>query len=460
MKRYTWWAIGLYALVALYSFHSKRFYAQETTRLIHYDAMGYYSYLLLWWTDENSDFTRLKALPQNTFTVPVPTTTGSTVTLNKYSTGMALLHTPFFWVGDLQARWQGLPRDGLSQPYRYWTALGAVLYALLALVLLRAWLQHHCGEGATAVALLGIGLGTHWWHYTLYAPFMAHNTSFFCLAALLYGAQRWYTSGTWRWALWLGLFTGLLAATRLPNLAMGWIILLGGVGSWQTIRERRHFLQDQWSTLVGAAGIVLLLQLPQLWYWKTATGSWWVNPYTANGEGFFWSQPRFMEILIGYRKGWLIYTPLAMLCLWGMKHVYQQQRGWFWAIGGYLFLQLYLVAAWGCWWYGGCFGLRPMVESMAVLSLPLALWWEHQKSWRLLLSGSLLVFLMGLNQFQSHQYQYGLIHWEGMTRAAYWHAFGKIPPPTPDFHSQQQPLLLLPDNLAESQRQKNAATIW
>lgn len=457
------WALLCYTAIALWTFHAKRFYAQPPSQLIHYDAMGYYAYLCLWWSDATPEFERLRALPHNTFVIPYPTASGGQVDLNKYSTGLALLHTPFFWIGDIQANLEGLPRDGIGRPYRYWTALGAVFYAFLALLLLRAWLLHFCEEGATAMALLGIGLGTHWWHYTLYAPFMAHNTAFFGMAALLYGSQRWYTTGAWRWALLVAGATGLLAATRLPDLIVGWVVLLGGVGSWAAWRERWRFLLEHWAQLLVGLVVVLALQVPQMLYWKQSTGYYWVNAYQANGEGFFWGQPRLAEILIGYRKGWLIYTPMAVLCLLGLGALYRQQRDWWLAISGYVFLQLYLVAAWGCWWFGGGFGLRPMVESMAVLSLPLALLWQgaqRRGGWRPWLLGLAMVWLTVLNQFQSHQYQYGLIHWDGMSRAAYWHAFGKIPPVSETFHAEQAPLLIPPDPLLESQRKKNATTIW
>lgn len=461
MKHYTWWAIALYAIVALFTFHNKRFYTQDITQLVHYDAMGYYGYLLLWWTDEDSDFDRLKALPHNTFYIESATTTDTTAVINKYSTGLAILHSPFFLIGDLQAYWQALPRDGLAQPYRYWTALGAIFYALLSLIFLRGWLRAYSSEGATAIALVGIGLGTHWWHYTLYEPFMAHHTSFCCFAALLYGADRWYQRGHWGWALWLGFWTGILTATRLPNLIIGLAILLGGVGSAQSARQRLQFFGRHWRALLGAGLMVLLVQVPQSLYWHAVTGFWLLNPYGINNEGFFWTEPRFLEVLIGYRKGWFIYTPMAIITVWGMRHVYQQQRDWFWAISGYLLLHLYLVATWGCWWYGGCFALRPMVESMAILSLPLAIWWDQQSHqvWRWA-SGTVVVALIVLNQFQSHQYQYGLIHYDAMTRAAYWHSFGKIPPASPEFYQKQQPLLLPPDHLAECLREKNASTIW
>ena len=457
------WALLFYALIALWTLHAKGFYLRPPTQLIQHDTTGYYAYLCLWWTDETIDFPRLQTLPYNAFTVQVETTTGDTVAINKYSTGVALLYTPFFWVAQLQAKMQALPRDGLSLPYRYWMVLGAVFYALLALLLLRAWLLQFFGEGAVTLALLGIGLGTNWWYYTLYAPLMPHHSAFVVIAALLYGSSRWYQTGAWKWAIWVGLCTGLLAAVRLPDLLVGWAILLGGAGSRSAWRQRWSFLWGHKAQIALIIGLAVLVQLPQIWYWHTQTGYYWLNTYAANGEGFFWGQPRLLEILVGYRKGWLIYTPMAFLCLWGLKEIYRQHYPWFWALVGYLLLQLYLISTWGCWWYGGSFGLRPMVESMALLSLPLAAFWEavlSNKGWRRGILGSCFIFLVILNQLQCHQREYGIIHWDSMTRQAYWHAFGAIPPVSEDFKAQQESLLLHPDYPKESQRVLRVSTIW
>lgn len=90
-------------------------------------------------------------------------------------------------------------------------------------------------------------------------------------------------------------------------------IVLGGVGSRAALGQRASFLWQYKGPRLLALGLAALMHLPQVLYWYEATGHWWVSAYADNGEGFFCGQPRLGEILIGYRKGWLVYTPMILL---------------------------------------------------------------------------------------------------------------------------------------------------
>jgi hypothetical protein len=38
----------------------------------------------------------------------------------------------------------------------------------------------------------------------------------------------------------------------------------------------------------------------------------------------------------------------------------------------YLAVHTWIVASWSTWWYGGSFGMRPFVEALPILAMPLA----------------------------------------------------------------------------------------
>ncbi|HYG16335.1 MAG TPA: hypothetical protein VEC12_11325, partial [Bacteroidia bacterium] len=100
-----------------------------------------------------------------------------------------------------------------------------------------------------------------------------------------------------------------------------------------------------------------------------------------------------------------------------------------WAVAIFILIPafIYVVYSWWTWWYGGSFGSRPMVDIYPVLSLPMAasLAWVYKK--RAVFAGALVAgaFFIYLNGFQTWQYKKTLIHWDSMTKEAYWAVFLK-----------------------------------
>ena len=91
---------------------------------------------------------------------------------------------------------------------------------------------------------------------------------------------------------------------------------------------------------------------------------------------------------------------------------------------------IYVVFSWEEWWYGGGFGCRPLIESLAFLALPLAAMtgyiFESPGKIKKATFSLVLLSIIFLNIFQTYQYSMGLIHWGRMTKAYYWRVFGKV----------------------------------
>lgn len=91
---------------------------------------------------------------------------------------------------------------------------------------------------------------------------------------------------------------------------------------------------------------------------------------------------------------------------------------------------------WWNWWYGGCFGSRPMIDITPLLALPIAAlllqaqthWHKYAKTTLYMVVGLLIM----LNIFQSYQYSIGAIHYEKMTAKYYFNMFFATQPPTPE----------------------------
>jgi hypothetical protein len=137
---------------------------------------------------------------------------------------------------------------------------------------------------------------------------------------------------------------------------------------------------------------------------------------------FYFTNPHILEGLFGFRKGWFIYTPVMLFSVVGLFFLKQNAKEYTRAIIVFLVLFVYVVFSWWCWWYGGSFGSRPMIETYGILALPLAAFLSQffgRSLWRQTIVGAFLLFFVVLNQFQMSQYRTSLLHWDSMTKEAY-----------------------------------------
>ncbi len=454
-------ALFIYLVTAVILHKNKElFYSPQF--IIAFDAMGYYSYLQWLFISEERDVKVIAQEFNPHYTVKTYNTAGEEVFVNKYSTGLAMLQVPFFLIGHVVAHVRDFPQDGLSAPYLWWTTFGALLYAFLALLILRRFLLRYYNDGVVGFVLLGIIFATNWWYYIFHHPFMSHNYSCFLFILTLYCSQRWYETGAWKHYIPLAIGVGLIAAVRVPNLVYGVVLAFGGVYNLESLQKRLSFLGAHWLQMVVGAVIVVGFFVPQLWYWHETTGHWWFNTYLANDEHFYWAEPMVGEVLIGYRKGWFIYTPIVMLMLFGLFFLRRQYPQWLPSIIIYLVINIYVVSCWGWWWYGGSFGMRALTESMIPLALPFAalLHWAKDRAWSRAFFFGAIFFFTTLNQLQTHQYAIMVIHYQSMTRKAYWHSFGKFPPYSKEFRAKNDSLFYHPNMHLESHREQRVSTIW
>jgi hypothetical protein len=169
-----------------------------------------------------------------------------------------------------------------------------------------------------------------------------------------------------------------------------------------------------------------LLVFCQLLYWKLNIGVWVFNGYEGHHFDFF--SPHIIDGLFSYRKGWFIYTPLAMLALVGIPYIWFRDKRWFWPILIFTALNVYWVLSWHIWWYASSFGMRALIQSFGILIIPFAFlmeWvWSKSKLISVGFTGIVLVFIL-LNQFQDWQYRNQILLKDEMTKTYYWKVFGQ-----------------------------------
>jgi hypothetical protein len=393
--------------------------------LCHYDQAGYYSYMPATFIYHDYSFSFYDSLGYNRQDFMKP---HEGQLLNKYHVGPAILATPFYLIGHLEAGWTGEEQNGFSTPYKHWVLLGCLFYVAFGMFLVRSMLLAHFSDVEVALTLLIIGLGANLLYYTTNEGMMSHGYSFFLFAATLFATRKFLKTEHPVWILLTGLLSGLIIVTRIPNILFLIVPVLWGVDSWDALKERGQFLWQKKWWLLPAMLLAAIAFLPQMLYWKTMFDTWFLHAYS--GERFFFDQPLIGRILFSYRKGWLVYSPLMALSLIGFIWLRKYARPAFWPILIFFSFNLYLISCWGAWWYGGGFSMRTLVESYAVLSFPLAACIKKvlEIGWSRYVFTALLPLFIYFNLVMTHQYSFGIIHHEAMTKKAFWAVFGYYHP--------------------------------
>ena len=348
---------------------------------------------------------------------------------DKYAIGTCLFELPLFFVAHIYCLSTGsFSADGFSAPYNLAGILSCLLWTLAGIYVLSNFLSCYFNDLAVAVTILCIGCGTNLFYYSAYDQGLSHPYSFFLFSCLLYCTHLWYTKQMPKQLLVLGLLLGLITITRPINIIVVVIPMFWQITGFSSLRERLKFYTRYKMSVVIALVLFTCVILIQLSYWKYTTGHWLYFSY--KDEGFNFSHPKIFKGLFSYRKGWFVYTPLAFQGLiigsFIMGYAYKKMLPMFLL---FFLLFIYAIFSWKNWWYGGGFGCRPLIESLAVLSFPFAALVEFVRArGRILLSLAFSVLLTGciaLNVFQSYQYSEGIIHCDRMSEAYYWQVFGK-----------------------------------
>lgn len=454
-------AVILFLIISITYRDSNRRYRQDPG-IISYDMAGYYAYMQAFWINGDYSFSFLTSRPHQSGLVHMLDAEGKNVFVNKYSVGPAILLSPFFMLGHLESYYQEVPHDGFSYTYRFWMCTGALIYAMLALLLLRKLLLPYFDDKVAASVLVVFIFGTNLWHYTVDQPIMSHVYSFFLFGLAIWWSQCWLKSSKWRYLIGLALTCGLIGVTRLPNMVFFLVPVFWGVYTIESLKERFLFLIKNWKQIIVGLFVFLIPFVPQVAYWYCQTGFFWVEAYSENNENMYWLQPMIAEVLIGYRKGWLTYTPAMLLGLVGFYPLYKQYKSIMPVLLIYLCINIYVVACWGCYWYGGSFGMRALIESSIVLSYPMAALFHkaYQVVWSTILLSLVSLSLITLNQIQTLQINQGVLHWGEMSREAYWTIFCKIPPLSEEEMKQRDAHLLKANPWEESNRKMYQQSIW
>jgi hypothetical protein len=332
----------------------------------------------------------------------------------KYLGGVAILEAPLFLIAHYLAPKLGYAADGFSPPYQHAIALGAILYFILSLLLLRKILLRYFNDTVTALTLLAMMLASNLIQYISVDGAMSHAYIFPLYVLILYFTIKWHEKPSALWATLIGVSIGLAMISRPTEIIMFFIPLL-----WDTHNKEASFAKWQ---LVKAHKLHLFFMamggflaiLPQLLYWKSATGSFIYDV----GSKWHFANPHF-RVLFGWEIGWFIYTPIAVFFMLGM--FFMKEFPFRKSVITFCLLNIYIIIAWHDWRYGATYSCRALTQSYPIFALALAAFIHEicvnkRGKYAFYILG---IYLIGVNLFQVNQYNKTILHYRDMNRAYY-----------------------------------------
>lgn len=414
---------------------------------ISWDNFGYYLYLPAYFIYNDLSLTNLSWVNQiietynstDTLYQLTPIDGGNNVI--KYSIGMAILYAPFFFIGHLFSLFSSYPSDGFSLPYVISFIVGSLFYTVVGLIFLRKTLLRLFNDVIAAIVLFVIAFGTNYYHINIYNIGMSHIPLFALYAILIWYSIKWFTQPKLVNSLVLSATLGLMIITRPTEIVAVFIPLLYVYYSLGSLTSFKSFIQKHKQQIFWMFFVVIAIGSIQLIYWKIQTGQFFFYSYNNAGEGLDFLYPHTINTLFSFRKGWFIYTPIMVFAVTGFYWLNKLKKAWFYPTLIFFVFNLYLVSSWSNWWYAASFSQRALVQSYAVMALPLGAIIQRfikQKSLFIFL-GVIFGLLIVLNLFQTWQINNGILSTSRMTKAYYKSTFLQTTSPT----DKQKELLLI-----------------
>ena len=420
--------------------------AEKKNALINWDVTSYYSYLPAIFVHKDLKFEFLNNsevnYAENHQFWPETAPNGNKVI--KTTMGMSVLYFPFFIISHIYSLVNDkVVANGFSKPYEIGLTFSSIFYMMIGLFFLAKVLRSIYDEKKVSILLFLVFLGTNLFYYATTEPCMSHVYTFSLASVFMYITMKIYEKNNWKFFIFLGLIYGLLFLVRPTNILFILAFLLYKIESFSSLNKRLYWLIQHYKKLTMTIVISVLIGSVQFFYWKWATGNWFFNSYV--GEQFYFNQPRIIEFLFSYRKGWLVYTPIFIFSFLGLYKMYVRKNPWFFSILIMLPVLVYLFSSWWCWWFGGGFGMRPMIDYYPLLIIPLGEILSTKISYKKYILNFILAGFVSLNLFQTLQRRNLVIHWDSMSKESYWAFFTTIKMKNAQDWERQKILLNAPD---------------
>jgi hypothetical protein len=385
------------------------------------DAPSYYAYLPaivihqdlhLLYVDKDRDFYKDKVwfmrLPDKQILI-------------KHPIGLSIALLPFFTLGHLYVLATGGTADGYSMPYQNACSLGVIFYLFLGLVFLRKFLLMHFKESTVTLCLLSIVLGTNLLWYSSFEGLMSHSITFSFLAIALYLYHEWLMTEK-KWMLLIfSVAIGFLILIRPVSLLFLLYFFIYTLIEKQGLSSFIAWFKKHIKALLVSAVIIAAIASIQACYLRYATGHWLYDFYGE--EHFVFNKPELFSLLFSFRKGVFVYCPILLFALAGFIMMYRRYKAFFYAGIIPIIAIAFILSSWWAWSSGISFGMRTMIDVYPLFCFPLCYAFQQLSTYNIFTKAFLYIIvpiLIFFSLFQTWQYKNGLIHYDDMSKEAYF----------------------------------------
>ncbi|HEY9115610.1 MAG TPA: hypothetical protein VIN10_13000 [Bacteroidales bacterium] len=412
-------------LLAFFTCNFDKF-SSNSLKFIDGDGSGLYSYLPQILLHHSVDFNEIFEVEKQQKSLDF---TGhyfhevQGVTINKFSSGTALLQLPFFLMAWLLSFIFGFPPDGYSVLFQIGVAFAAIFWAFVGMkFFIKLAKTYNIPENISFLAVLSGFFGTNLFYYTVGIPSASHVYSFAIISVFAYFTRKLFLNFEYKTLYTIAFLFGLIVLIRPVNLVViAAIPFLAGTPDNLFFVLKKKF---QAKILFINFLLFVLATSPQLLINYLQTGQLLVYGY--KNEGFIFTDPAIIHFLFSYRKGWFLYTPFMLMLIPAVIFLWKKSQYQFWSFLVFIFTIVYIFASWWNWIYGDSFGMRPMIDFYSIFLLVILIFFHSLKN--KILKSAVFTFVglaIFLNLFQSYQYKKGIIHPDSMNQEAYWYVFLK-----------------------------------
>lgn len=349
----------------------------KTSFVFYGDALGYYYYLpsaLLYHnmhqidslpTDKGIEPAILNYAKEFRLTNPSP----KGYYINQYTYGVALMELPFFAIAHGYEYVTHGNANGFSNSYQWMIKFSSILFVILGLWLTYRILSMLYNKNVAFYTCIILLMGTNLFWFTFYQSGMAHTPLFFLFSLLIFSTIRIHQHPSLKYFILIGFSAGLITIMRPTDIICILIPLGYGVYSIGTFQEKYRFLLLHRYKLIWTIGCFILPILPQLVLWKMLSGHFLY--YSYGQQSFDFLHPKILKGLLHPMNGWLIYSPVFLLSMFGMFR-FTSMKQWLIPIWIFTPIYIYIIYSWHCYNYINGLGSRPMINIYPLLAIPMA----------------------------------------------------------------------------------------
>lgn len=414
------------AVICLFIFFkNKGFFSESKSEIITSDGHGYYGYLPAQFIYNDLSYTyigEINKIYYPNYPIPEFCVDQNGKRVNKYYVGTAILIFPFFAAAHFITKLSNYPADGYSLYYQYAVAMAALFYLLVGLFFLNKVFQlFKIKPLISALLLIAVVFCTNLYHYAIFQSAMSHVYSFAIISAFIYFFCKLSANFNVKDGVVVSILLGLIALCRPSNL----IILLITPLFFNNFSDYISWIKNKiLNKQLGLYLLVFVLIISiQSYFWHKATSLYYFDSYKY--EGFNFSNPYIFDFLFSFKKGFFIYTPFFSLLFFAFVLVFKQSS--FKAAIFLIFFTVlvYLLSSWWNWYYGGGFGMRPLIDFYALFCLVLAIGLQQisKRMYLILIPFTLIIGI--INIIQDYQIRNFILHWECMDSEKYFKVFLK-----------------------------------